>query len=598
MRVHFSFFRAALTVACSLFLTSMGLAQDESSSTVKNSSLNALLFYQLLIGEMEFRSGKPQSAFELMLDAARKSRDEALFLRASNMALQMRDGAKTSNAVQAWRQTLPKSFEASRYEVQVLVALHRTPELLPAIGHLIELTPAKERVSVINSLPPLLNRGADKKQTAQGLEPVLKPWLKDVSTRMAAQLALGRMWLSAEQPEQTLAFAQRAQTQNPQAQEPAVLALELLSSPVHAPAEAIIKNFLKTQPSAGIFRVVYARALGSQQRYTDAVEQLNVVNQADPRMAAPWLALGALHLELKQPAQTTKLLETYLKRLASGGITANTPTALPDSDDDMGSEASSPQAQTNQAYFLLSKAAEQQRDYVVAQTWLDKITDPQRAMDVLLRRASMMAEQGQLDKALDMVRKAPDTTPDAPRDKINIEAQLLTNAKKWAAAEAVLAKANQRFPNDADMLYQQAMMAEKLNRIDDMEQLLKRVMDIRPDHFHAYNALGYSLAERNLRLPEAKKLIAKALSLAPSEPFITDSLGWVEYRLGNLDEAVKLLKEAYRLRPDVEIAVHLGEVLWAKNQRDEARRVLREANAKDAANDVLREALTRLKVDL
>jgi tetratricopeptide (TPR) repeat protein len=598
MRAHFSFRRAALAVACSLCLTSMALAQDAASSAVKNSSLNAPLFYQLLIGEMEFRSGKPQSAFELMLDAARKSRDEALFLRASNMALQMRDGVKTLNAVQAWRQTLPKSIEASRYEVQVLVALHRTPELLPAVGHLIELTPPKERASVINSLPQLLNRDADKKQTVQGLEPVLKPWLKDASTRMAAQLALGRVWLSAGQPEQALELAQQAQAQNPKAQEPAVLALELLSSPLHTSAETIIKNFLKTQPSADEFRVVYARALGGQQRYTDAVEQLNVVNQADPRMAAPWLALGALHLELKQPAQTTKLLETYLKRLASGGMTANTPTALPDSDDDMGSEASSPQAQTNQAYFLLSKAAEQQRDYVVAQTWLDKITDPQRAMDVLLRRASMMAEQGQLDKALDMVRKAPDTTPDAPRDKINIEAQLLTNAKKWAAAEAVLAKANQRFPNDADMLYQQAMMAEKLNRIDDMEQLLKRVMDIRPDHFHAYNALGYSLAERNLRLPEAKKLIAKALSLAPSEPFITDSLGWVEYRLGNLDEAVKLLKEAYRLRPDVEIAVHLGEVLWAKNQRDEARRVLREANAKDAANDVLREALTRLKVDL
>ncbi len=598
MRAHFLFRRAALAVACSLCLTSMVFAQDEAPSRVDNSTLDAPLFYQLLVGEMEFRSGKRQAAFELMLDAARKSRDEALFVRASNMALHMRDGAKALTAVQAWRQTLPKSLEGARYEVQVLVALHRMPELWSALSHLLELTPVNERTAVIKSLPLLFGRGVDAKETVQGFELVLKPWLKNASTRMAAQLTLGRMWLGAKQPEHALEMAQRAHTQNPTAQEPALLALELLESPVSVPAEAIIKNFLKTHAATDVFRIVYAKALGNQHRYADAVEQLNVVNKADPRMAAPWLALGALHLELKQPAQTTQLLETYLKRLANGEIAVNEPTALPEADDDIGVDTTGPQAQTNQAYFLLAKAAELQRDYLGAQTWLDKITDPKRSMDVLLRRASIMAEQGQLEQALDMVRKAPDTTPDSPRDKTNIEAQLLVNAKKWAAAEAVLAKANQRFPNDADMLYQQAMMAEKLNHIDDMERLLKRVIEIRPDHFHAYNALGYSLAERNLRLPEAKQLIAKALSLAPGEPFITDSLGWVEYRLGNLDEALKLLKQAYRLRPDVEIAVHLGEVLWLKNQRDEARRVLREANTKDSSNEVLREALTRLKVEL
>jgi Flp pilus assembly protein TadD len=131
-----------------------------------------------------------------------------------------------------------------------------------------------------------------------------------------------------------------------------------------------------------------------------------------------------------------------------------------------------------------------------------------------------------------------------------------------------------------------------------MEQLLRRVMVIKPDHHHAYNALGYSLAERNLRLPEAKTLIQKALSLSPGEPFITDSLGWVEYRLGNRDEALRLLRTAYKSRPDPEIAAHLGEVLWVHGQRDEARRVLREGQSRDAANDVLRETLARLQVDL
>ena len=155
-----------------------------------------------------------------------------------------------------------------------------------------------------------------------------------------------------------------------------------------------------------------------------------------------------------------------------------------------------------------------------------------------------------------------------------------------------------KFQNDADLLYEQSMTAEKLNRMDDMERLLRRVIEIKPDHHHAYNALGYSLAERNQRLPEAKKLIQKALELSPGEPFITDSLGWVEYRLGNRDEALRLLRGAYKSRPDPEIAAHLGEVLWVNGQRDEARRVWGEGRKRDSANDVLLETLARLRVDL
>jgi tetratricopeptide (TPR) repeat protein len=175
------------------------------------------------------------------------------------------------------------------------------------------------------------------------------------------------------------------------------------------------------------------------------------------------------------------------------------------------------------------------------------------------------------------------------------EAQLLREMKQWQDAYTVLEAANQRFPNDADLLYEQAMMAEKIDRLDAMETLLRRVMVLKPDHAHAYNALGYSLADRNLRLPEAKALIERALQLTPGDPFITDSLGWVEFRMGNLPEALRLLQQAYKARPDAEIAAHLGEVLWAMGQQAEARQVWAEAKSRDAGNDVLRETLVRLK---
>jgi Flp pilus assembly protein TadD len=162
----------------------------------------------------------------------------------------------------------------------------------------------------------------------------------------------------------------------------------------------------------------------------------------------------------------------------------------------------------------------------------------------------------------------------------------------------VLTAGNQRFVDDADMLYEQAMVEDKLDRHAEMERLLRRVIELKPDNAHAHNALGYSLADRSQRLAEARQLLKRALELAPSDPFIVDSMGWLEYRAGNRPEAVRLLRQAYAARPDTEIAAHLGEVLWASGQRDEARRVWQDARGRDAGNEVLRETLARLKVNL
>jgi Flp pilus assembly protein TadD len=217
---------------------------------------------------------------------------------------------------------------------------------------------------------------------------------------------------------------------------------------------------------------------------------------------------------------------------------------------------------------------------------------------VQARRASLLARQGKVGEARELIRRVPEQTPGDSRAKLLAETELLRERKLWAEAGQVLAQANRTFPNDIDLLYEEAMLNEKLDRLDEMERLLRRVIELKPDHPHAYNALGYSLAERKLRLPEARSLIQKALELSPGEPSITDSMGWVEYRLGNHEEAIRLLRRAYQSRPDPEIAAHLGEVLWNAGQRDEARRVWREGRSRDAQNDVLRETLARLRVDL
>jgi tetratricopeptide (TPR) repeat protein len=274
---------------------------------------------------------------------------------------------------------------------------------------------------------------------------------------------------------------------------------------------------------------------------------------------------------------------------AASGITR-------DDDDDDAPEGGG--RDLTQAWLLLAQAAEQRGDLKAAEAWLAKVDNPQRLLEVQARRAAMLARQGKVNEARAMIQAAPERTGDDARAKLVTEAQILRDVKRWRDAAAVLAQASARFPDDVELIYEQAMVEEKLDHLDEMERLLRRVMALKPDHAHAYNALGYSLADRGVRLPEARELIKRALELSPGDPFITDSLGWVEFRLGNREEAARLLRQAYASRPDTEIAAHLGEVLWASGQRDEARKVWQEARGRDAGNEVLRETLARLKVGL
>ena len=600
------FARAACTLALASSLSAWSPAARAQADVVlaavadiNNSSLDAKLFYQLIIGEIELRSGEAGTAYQVLLDAARKTRDAQLFRRATDIALQARAGDQALESAKAWRTALPESIEAHRYVIQLLMALDRGAETVEPMKSLLNITPAAERAAQIAALPRFFGRAQDRKLAANLIEPVLQPYADAPATSNAVSVALGRSWLLGGNPARALELAQRAHTQDPSAVAPAQLALELL--PATAAAEMIVTSHLKAQPASNGIRLAYSRMLGGSQRLADAVVQLDAVTRSEPQLAPPWLMLGALHLELRKPQEATAALLQFVALVNSDAPAANDAApaapAAPASVDD-GDEPVAPDRGLTQAWLMLAQAAEQLRNFPAAEGWLAKVSNPQQALAVQSRRASLMAQQGKLGEARELIRKTPEMGESDGRAKLLAEVQLLREQKQWSEARSVMAQANQKFPDDVDLLYEESMLDEKLNRMDEMERLLRRVMTLKPDHHHAHNALGFSLAERNLRLPEAKALIQRALELAPGEPFITDSLGWVEYRLGNRDEALRLLRGAYQSRPDVEIAAHLGEVLWVSGQRDEARRVLRDAHARDAVNDVLSETLARLKVDL
>ena len=573
-------------------------ASDGTAAAQANSKLDAPLFYQLLIGEMELRAGEPGTAFEIILDAARRTRDEALFRRAVDVALQGRALEQALGATRSWRLALPESLDAMRLQIQILVAGGRLGDLAEPLRALLRTTPAAERNELITALPRFLQRNADPKKVAALLTEALKPYAEAPETAVAARVSTGRAWLGAGEHAIALALAGDALRLDPAATDPATLALELM--PTLPAAEELVKQRLQRADAPVALRLNYTRVLTGSQRYAEAARQLEAVTRTQPGDAPAYLTLGVLYQELKQTkeaeAALLKYLELALADKPAGGPPARTLPRAEDDDDD-NDAANKPERGLVQAWLSLAQLAEQRGDFKAAETWLAKVDDPQRALDVQTRRASILARQGKLAQARELIRKSPEKSNDDSRAKLVAEASLLRDVKRWKDAHDVLANANQRFANDSDLLYEQAMMAEKTAQFDDMERLLRRVMALKPDSPHPHNALGYSLADRGTRLAEARTLIMRALELAPGDPFITDSLGWVEFKMGRKEEALALLRTAYAARPDTEIGAHLGEVLWAIGQKDEARRIWREAKSRDAANEVLRETLARLRAD-
>ena len=344
-------------------------------------------------------------------------------------------------------------------------------------------------------------------------------------------------------------------------------------------AERIVLKYLDGNPKPlPELRMGYARALLDAQRYAESVAQLQVITREKPDFADAWLVLGSLQLQENQLAQSQTSLERYVALAQQQPSQTERSPGL------------------SQAYLSLSQLAEKRKDFKAAEAWLAKIENSSEMVQAQTRRASILASQGKLEQARQLIRQLPEKTPAEARLKVNAEASLLRDAKEYRLAYETLAQALVKTPNEPELMYDQAMMAEKLGLLDDMERLLRQVIAIKPDYHHAYNALGYSLADRSIRLPEARELIRQALTYAPSDPFIKDSLGWVEFRMGNRAEAARIFEAAYKAKPDAEIAAHYGEVLWSMGQQDRAIAIWKEGKLINPDNETLLETLKRLRV--
>lgn len=565
------FVTLALAAACHA-----AWSAEPETPAVDNSALSAELFYELLVSEISAGNGDPSAAYALMLDAARKSGSARLYERAVEVALFARNGESALQAAQSWVQAQPASMEARRYQLQILIGLNRQAEIPDAIRRSLDALSARERQAFIMLIPRFFVRATDRKQAADMVERALTTQLIVQNTGPSAWAAIGRMRAMASDVPGAMQAAQRGAAMNPQSMDPVFLALDLMQPGTPA-AEELVQTYLSAQPAPEV-RMSYARRLLDAQRYAETYQQMLTLTAEKPDFADGWLVRGSLEVQDRKLALAESSLKAYIALFPESASAHDTPEA---------------RRGLNQAYLLLSQVAEQGDRLDEAMGWLDKLESFDDVMRVQTRRAMILARQGKIDEAIALIRGVPESRPEDARNKISMEVQLLRDNRLNDQAFNVLREATEAFPDDADLLYDQAMIAEKLGKVQDMETLLRRVIALKPDYHHAYNALGYSMADRRVNLPEARQLVNKALEFAPNDPFIMDSLAWVEFRSGNADEALRLLQAAYKARPDAEIAAHMGEVLWSLGQREPARAIWNEGKTLNPQNETLLETVQR-----
>jgi tetratricopeptide (TPR) repeat protein len=312
----------------------------------------------------------------------------------------------------------------------------------------------------------------------------------------------------------------------------------------------------------------YARVLVAERRYPEARVEFQTLSKDFPDNVDVVFAVGVLSLQLQDYA----LAEANFKRLLL-----------------------LPYREKNTVRLYLGQIAEEQKNYPEALRWYSEVAGGEQYLQAQSRYALVLNKQGNLEAARAHLRQVEVDSDQSRTQLLLTEAQMLRDANRTREAFDLIGGALSSMPDQPELLYDYAMLAEKLERMDLLEQNLKKLISLQPDHAHAYNALGYSLADRNLRLPEAQALIEKALQLAPDDPFIIDSMGWLLFRAGKNQQALEYLKKAYSVRPDPEIAAHLGEVLWASGERVEAERIWIEAVKKVPGNDALNSTIKRFK---
>ena len=562
--------QAALSAEQTLHGTSS--ASTASEDKLPEVALTEELFYKLITAEIAFQRGSWQGAYVTLYSVAQQTRDPRIARRAAEIALSAKQSGEAIAAVRLWRELAPNSNEATQYYLGFMVMNNNLAEIQSVFAEKLKSADAKQAGITMLQAQRLLSRARDKNAAFNTLETLLAPY-KDSAD---AHMALAQGAYAKGDNKLAVSEAQAVLKTKPDSQ---LAILTIAQASTQSDAAKALSAFLSKNPTARDVRLAYASILIDLKQLDLAKREFLQLHHEKPGDINAVYTLGVLEMESNHPAEAERYFLQYLKA----------------QEDKTGEERDPTTALVN-----LSRIAAERKDYKAAQEWLAQVESYDGRnpawFNVQVRRSFLYAKEGKLDEARSFIRKVKTSSEAEQTQLIQTEAQLLRDAGKASEAKTVLEEGIKQQPNNPDLLYDFAMLAESQKDTSGMEASLRKVMELAPNSQHAYNALGYSFADRNIHLDEASALIEKANQIAPDDPFILDSLGWVKFRLAKFEEAEQALRRAYQMRPDAEIAVHLGEVLWTMGQKDDAKKIWRDALQKDPDNQVLKETLDRLKV--
>lgn len=554
-------FKLALSsVAIALTLNLNAHAADDikvaavQQTEAPQTQVSSEFIFKYLVGEIAGQRGDLNLASNLFLDLAKSSRDPRLAERAAKVAVSANNPQVAMQAVSLWADLDPDSIEAQQASTQMLVASGKLDEAKPYLQKLL----AKEdtRANGFLYLNTLLARQQDKNAVLLLVQELAQPYPKVPE----AHFTVGHSAWAAGKNELALYELSIAESLHPGWEMNAILQGQVLFS--QSPDETLkfYREFLKKYPESNEVRLTMARLLVNQKRFAEAKPEFLKLVKASNNNPEILVVVGLLSFQAGEFTESESYFQQALK------------ADFKDPD---------------QIYLYLGQIAEKQKNDTQALAYYNKVQPGERYLEAKISIAGVIARTQNVDAAITMLSELKEVNTEQMTVVSQAQANLLNQAKRYQEAYDLLNKAVNTYPNTPDIIYDFAMAAERVGQIEVSERELRKVILIKPDFAQAYNALGYSLADRNQKLDEANKLIEKALYLSPNDHYILDSMGWVKYRLGKLDQAADYLQRAYSTQSDPEIAAHLGEVLWQQGKHDEAQQTWEDALRAYPDNEVL-----------
>jgi tetratricopeptide (TPR) repeat protein len=549
-----------LTLITFLLFSILANAKPDPSSNADNYT-NPDLVFRLLLAEIASQRGELNLASELFLDLAKQTDSALLAERATRLTGFTRNGTIALEASKVWNELNKDSIDAQQALSEILIANNKLNEAKPILQKL--LLKEKTRASGFLYLNSMLSHVSDKKTVLILVTDLAQPYPKLAEAHFAIAHAA---WVGKDQKvyEKELATINQIK---PDWEMPALFKGQILAKESPEKALNFYSDFLSKYPKSNDVRLEFAKLLTNDRKFNEAKNEFIKLVSASNSSAEITLAVALLSVELEDYDLAEKYFLQSLKKNPKD---------------------------KDQIFIYLAKIADKKNQGDVAITWLNKVGNGNHFIESKLIAAEIIAKKESIDKALVFLSALKSDSQDAKLSIVQLKTSLLTRSNRHQEAFQLLQNEAPNFAQSPEFKFDYALLADKLNKYDLMEKLLREAIKIRPDYAVAYNALGYSFADRNINLEDAKKYIELALSISPNNHYILDSMGWLYFRLGKLESALSFIQKAYDVQPDPEIAAHLGEILWAQGKKKEANDVLELSLQSFPDNEVLKEAFKRL----